>query len=178
MPKKSKNTELALPAAVIERRIYVIRGERIMLDSDLAELYEVTTKAFNQAVKRNADRFPGDFMKHLTAKEVAILRSQNVTSSANWGGRRYLPYAFTREGIAMLSSVLNSPRAVQVNIAIMRTFVQMRNAAMTQDDMLRKVTKLERKFDHNFRIVFEAIKKLMEPAPVKPRVRMGFPKPD
>ena len=174
MPKISKNKSLALPLAMVERRIHAVRSHRIMLDTDLAELYEVTTKAFNQAVKRNLDRFPDDFIIRLTGKEVEILRSQIVTSSWSHGGRRYLPYGFTEQGIAMLSSVLKSPRAVQVNIAIMRVFVQMRNVALTNQDLLRKVTALEKRYDDNFRVVFDAIRKLVEPAPVKPKRRIGF----
>lgn len=146
-----------------------------MLDSDLAELYEVPTKVFNQAVKRNFERFPSDFMIQLTSEEDLGLRSQSVTSNSGRGGRRYLPYAFTEQGIAMLSSVLNSPRAIQVNIAIMRAFVHMREIATTHKDLLRKVNDMEKKYGENFHIVFNAIKKLMEPPPsLPPKRKIGF----
>lgn len=178
MPRESKSKALLLPSAIVERRIYTIRKLRVMLDRDLAELYEVTTGTLNQAIKRNIERFPSDFMIHLTAKEEVGLRSQIVISNDGRGGRRYLPYAFTEHGIAMLSSVLNSPRAVQVNIAIMRVFVQMRNIAITHRDILRKVTDLEKKYDENFRVVFTAIKELVEPPPVAPKRRIGFQSED
>lgn len=175
MAKKSKTALLALPVGMVERRIHIVRKQRVMLDSDLAELYEVATKAFNQAVGRNLDRFPADFMIRLTAEEVLSLRSQFVTSnSIGSGGRRYLPYAFTEQGIAMLSSVLNSPRSVLVNIAIMRAFVQIREIATTHKDLMRKVKDMEKKYDHNFRAVFSAIKTLMDPPPVPPKRRIGF----
>jgi hypothetical protein len=176
MPNKKPKTALvALPASMVERRIHTIRGDRVMLDSDLAELYEVETKSFNQAVKRNLERFPDDFMMRLTVKEAECLRSQIVTSNGGRGGRRYLPYAFTEQGIAMLSSVLNSPRAVQVNIAVVRVFVQMRNLAATHQELLRKVTDMEKKYDDNFRAVFTAIKRLVEPPPIQtPKRKIGF----
>jgi hypothetical protein len=177
MPKTiTKPKSLALPEAMVERRIHTIRSHRVMLDSDLAELYEVPTGTFNQAVKRNIERFPDDFMLQLTAKELQSLRSQFVISNAGRGGRRYLPYAFTEQGVAMLSSVLNSPRAVQVNIAIMRVFVQMRHIASTHQDLLRKVNEMEMKYDDNFRVVFTAIKKLVEPPQIlAPKRKIGFP---
>lgn len=175
MAKKPKTALLALPVTMVERRIHIVRKHRVMLDSDLAELYEVATKAFNQAVRRNLERFPADFMIHLTADEVLSLRSQSVTSNPmGSGGRRYLPYAFTEQGIAMLSSVLNSPRSVLVNIAIMRAFVQIREMATTHKDLMRKVKDMEKKYDHNFRAVFRAIKTLMDPPPVSPKRRIGF----
>jgi hypothetical protein len=118
--------EALIPVELIERRIYLIRGHKVMLDSDLAELYQVTTKALNQTVKRNLGRFPEDFMFELSSDEADFLRSQTVTSKKGRGGRRYLPYAFTEQGVAMLSSILKSRRAIQVNIAIMRTFVRLR----------------------------------------------------
>ena len=174
MPKTKAKTAL-VPAVVVERRIYTIRGQRVMLDSDLAELYKVATGTFNQAVKRNLERFPEDFMIQLTASEATALRSQIVISNVGRGGRRYLPYAFTEQGIAMLSSVLNSPRAVQVNIAIMRVFVQMRNVAATNQDLLRKVNDMEKKYDRNFRAVFKAIRMLVEPPEIEvPARKMGF----
>ena len=134
-----------------------------MLDSDLAELYEVETRSLIQAVKRNSDRFPQDFMFQLTAEEDAALRSQIVISKKGRGGRRYLPYAFTEQGVAMLSSVLNSERAIQVNIAIMRVFVQLRAMIINNEELAKKLEILEKKTDVRFKVVFEAIRKLMQP---------------
>jgi hypothetical protein len=130
--------------ASIEKHIFMIRVQKVMVDSDLADLYRVPTKVFNQAVKRNLKRFPKDFMFRLTAKEMKILRSQIVTSS--WGGRRTLPYAFTEQGVAMLSSVLNSEHAVQVNIAIMRAFVKLREILTTHRELAEKIADLENKY--------------------------------
>ena len=144
-----------------------------MLDADLAELYGVTTKSLNQAVKRNLMRFPQDFTFRLTNEETANLKSQIVTSSG-WGGRRRsLPLAFTEQGAAMLSGVLNSSRAVQVNIAIMRAFVLLRRMLLSNEDLARKVDALERRYDAQFKVVFDAIRALMEP-PKPPRRRIGF----
>ena len=148
--------------SVVERRIYLVRGHKVMLDSDLADLYEVETKILLQAVKRNKERFPNDFMFQLTSGETTNLRSQTVTSSFGHGGRRYLPYVFTEQGVAMLSSVLHSKRAIQVNIAIMRTFVQLRELLATHKDLAQKLEALEKKYDKQFRIVFKVIYKLME----------------
>ncbi len=149
-----------------------------MLDADLAALYGVRTKALVQAMKRNARRFPPDFMFHLTSGEYENLRSQIVTSSLNrgWGGRRSLPYAFTEQGVAMLSSVLRSARAIQANIAIMRTFVHLREALVSYPDLERRLDALERKYDAQFKVVFDAIRALMtsEPGPPRP---IGF-RPD
>jgi len=144
-----------------------------MLDADLAELYDVPTKAFNQAIQRNMDRFPEDFTFQQTEEEFAGLRSQFVTSKKGRGGRRYLPYVFTEQGVAMLSGVLNSHRAVQVNIAIMRAFVRMRRMLVSHEELARKVAALEGKYDSQFRVVFDAIRALMEP-PKIPRQRIGF----
>lgn len=141
MPKKktpSLTSQLPVPVEFIERRIYLIRRHKVMLDSELADLYQVETKVFNQAVKRNLDRFPADFMFQLTAQEAQSLRSQIVTSNPQRGGRRYLPYCFTEQGVAMLSGVLNSHRAVQVNIEIMRAFVRLREILATHKDLARK----------------------------------------
>ncbi len=156
----------------IKTKIYRIRGYNVMLDRDLAELYDVQTKVLLQAVKRNRDRFPGDFMFIITNKEVTILRSQFVTSS--WGGRRYLPCVFTEQGVAMLSSVLNSKRAIKANIQIMRVFVSMRRMIMTYESLRRKIETLEKKYDGQFKIVFDAIRKLMEPPPAKKKRGSGF----
>ncbi len=147
-----------------------------MLDSDLAELYQVETKALNRAVKRNLDRFPEDFMFQLTEDEVQSLRFQFGTSNEGRGGRRYLPYVFTEQGVAMLSSVLRSRRAVQVNIVIMRAFVKLREMLLSHEELNRKFSALEQKLtghDENFKVVFTALRRLMAP-PNKPRRRIGF----
>jgi hypothetical protein len=162
-----------LRAEDISRRIHTIRSHRVLLDADLAELYDVPTKAFNQAIQRNMNRFPEDFMFQLTEEEFAGLRSQFVTSKKGRGGRRYLPYVFTEQGIAMLSGVLNSHRAVQVNIAIMRAFVRIRRMLVSHEELARKVAALEGKYDSQSRVVFDAIRALMEP-PKTPRQRIGF----
>ena len=161
-----------LPAERIERSILLIRRQKVLLDVDLANLYRVETKQLVRAVKRNLDRFPTDFMFQLNNSETANLRSQFDTSSS-WGGRRYRPYAFTEQGVAMLSSVLRSPRAVRVNIEIMRAFVRLRQLLSTHVDLARKLAELEQKYDKNFRVVFEAIRQLMIP-PEKPRQPIGF----
>lgn len=153
-------------------RIYSLRGSRAMLSHDLAGLYGVPTKALLQAVKRNAERFPEDFMFQLTAEEFAGLRSQLVTS--NRGGTRYRPYAFTEQGVAMLSSVLRSDRAIAVNIEIMRSFVKLRAMVETNKQLAKRLGELERKVDNRFGEVFEAIRELME-QPISPnKKRIGF----
>lgn len=162
-----------VPAERIERAIVVLRGHKVMLDSDLAALYEVDTRVLNQAVKRNTARFPDDFMFQLTAEEADYLRSQSVISSSH-GGRRHLPYAFTEQGVAMLSSVLRSPRAVQVNIEIIRAFVRLRRLLSTHEDLARKLDALERKYDAQFRTVFDAIRRLMAPPAPGKRRRIVF----
>ena len=175
LEQKSLATQSAVPLTIVEQRIHIVRNHKVMLDSDLAELYEVPTKAFNQAVKRNLERFPSDFMIQLTAEEVLGLRSQIVTSKGGGrGGRRFLPYAFTEQGISMLSSVLSSPRAVQVNIAIMRAFVQLREIATTLKDLFVKVNDMEKKYDENFQADFRAIKELMETPPLPLKRKIGF----
>jgi len=153
-----------IPRERIERHILLVRGEKVMLDADLADLYGVATKVLIQAVKRNLERFPDDFMFQLDRQEFDHLRSQIVTSSSGRGGRRYRPYVFTEQGVAMLSSVLRSKRAVQVNIEIMRAFVRLRAMLGAHADLARKVAALERKYDRQFRAVFEAIRALMEPS--------------
>jgi phage regulator Rha-like protein len=157
----------------IPQRILTIRGHRVMLDVDLAELYDVPTKSLNQAIRRNMDRFPEDFMFQLTEAEFAGLRSQFVTSKKKRGGRRYMPYVFTEQGVAMLSGVLNSDRAVQVNIAIMRAFVRMRETMASHRELAQRLNTLEKTYDAHFRVVFDAIRALMEP-PKRPRRRIGF----
>jgi hypothetical protein len=160
--------------ARVEGSIVVLRGQRVLLDESLAALYEVPVKVLNQAVKRNAERFPEDFMFQLTPDETADLRSQLVTTKrAGRGGRRYEPYAFTEQGVAMLSSVLRSERAVTVNIEIMRAFVRMRRVLQEHAELAGKLARLERKYDAQFRVVFDAIRDLMAP-PAKPKVRIGF----
>jgi hypothetical protein len=156
----------------IERAILVLRGHKVMLDADLARLYGVETRVLVQAVKRNRDRFPEDFMFQLTRTELDILRSQSVISS-RWGGRRYPPYAFTEQGVAMLSSVLNSERAVLVNIEIVRSFVRLRALLGTHEELARKLAELERRYDERFKVVFEAIRAIMTP-PGSAAKRIGF----
>jgi hypothetical protein len=171
---KKKASRSLIPQERVEKAILLLRGEKVLLDADLAVLYGVETKVLIQAVKRNRDRFPKDFMFQLTKKEFAILRSQSVTSSS-WGGRRYPPYAFTEQGVAMLSSVLRSKRAVDVNIEIMRTFVRLRAMLASHEKLARRLAALEQKYDSKFKLVFEAIKHLMEP-PSEPEKtgRIGF----
>lgn len=160
----------------IEQAIVLLRRHRVMLDSDLASLYGVETKALNQAVQRNLERFPADFMFRLTSEEAQVLRSQLVTLDGGRGRhRKYLPYAFTEQGVAMLSTVLRSPRAVQVNIEIMRAFVRLRLLLQGNAELARKLDVLEKKYDAQFRVVFDAIRELMTPA-VTPRRRIGFEK--
>jgi hypothetical protein len=163
-----------IPLDKIERQIHSIRGHKVMLDSDLAELYGVTTFNLNKAVKRNAERFPQDFMFQLTAQEFASLIFQTGISKVGRGGRRHFPYAFTEQGVAMLSSVLRSDRAIKVNVAIMRTFVRLRQLLASNADLARKLNELEQKYDAQFRVVFEAIRKLMEPPPDPPGEPIGF----
>ena len=166
----------------IESKIFRIRGKNVMLDKDLAELYTVQTKVLIQAVKRNIYRFPEDFMFRMTKADYlrsqfvtsnkSNLRSQNATSKR--GGRRYMPYAFTEEGVAMLSGVLNSKRAIMVNIQIMRVFVKLRRMGLTYIGLRRKIENMEKKYDGQFRIVFQAIRKLLEPPPQEKKRRIGF----
>lgn len=162
-----------VPYERVEKAILMLRGHRVILDSDLAVLYEVTTRELNQAVKRNIERFPPDFMFQLTVDEAAPM----PTNIGAPGGRRHLPYAFTEQGVAMLSSVLRSHRAVQVNIEIMRAFVRLRQMLQANTELARKLATLEKKYDAKFRIVFDAIRDLMEP-PAKTRKRIGFRKED
>jgi len=174
-----------LPAAHVEQRIVLLRGQKVMLDRDLADLYGVLTRALNQAVKRNRDRFPADFMFQLTIEEWDASRSQTVTASYGAKGMRSqivtasrrnisaLPYAFTEQGVAMLSSVLRSKRAVMVNIEIMRAFVRLRQILGAHADLARKLAALERKYDSQFKAVFDAIRGLMTTPPAKKRP-IGF----
>jgi hypothetical protein len=171
MNKKRPGTGTALVAERIQQVILLLRGHKVMLDFDLAGLYGVETKALNKAVKRNLARFPGDFMFELSEEEFAGLRFQFGTS--RWGGRRYRPYAFTEQGVAMRSSVLRSARAVSVNIEIMRAFVRLRAMLSSHEDLARKLATLERKYDVQFKAVFEAIRELMTP-PRPERRPIGF----
>jgi hypothetical protein len=162
-----------VPVDRIENSILLIRGQKVMLDAALARLYGVTTRRLNEQVKRNRKRFPQDFMFQLSSTEVKSLRSQSATSKKGRGGRRYLAYAFTEQGVAMLSSVLNSDRGVQVNIEIMRTFVRLRRMLASHEDLARKLNALEKKYDAQFRVVFDAIRQLMVP-PEKKKRGIGF----
>ncbi len=162
-----------VPTEVIATKILIIRGKRVMIDSDLAMLYEVKTKRLNEQVTRNLRRFPEDFMFQLTKEELLNLKSHFATSS--WGGIRKLPRVFTQEGVAMLSSVLNSKRAIMVNIQIMRAFSQLRRMLLTNKDLRHKIEEMEKKYDKQFAIVFQAIKQLLD-SPVKEKVITGFTK--
>lgn len=162
-----------IPRGRIEQTILLIRGHNVMLDSDLAQLYGVTVGRLNEAVKRNGDRFPSDFMFQLTKAELENLKSQIAISSSKWGGRRHVPYVFTEQGVAMLSSVLRSKRAIEVNIAVMRTFVRLREMISSNKVLARRLLDLEKKYDGQFRVVFEAIRELMAEPPTKSS-RIGF----
>ncbi len=160
-----------IPEEIIISKIYLIRGQKVMLDKDLAELYGVETKVFNQTIKRNSDRFPADFMFELTEEEFKNLRSQIVTSS--WGGNRYTPKVFTEQGVSMLSSVLNSKIAIDVNIRIIRIFTKLRESILTHKDILLKLEQIERKLishDEELELIFKYLKELLNPAqkPIEP----------
>jgi hypothetical protein len=192
MPQReSAMAEKKIIASVeqIESRIFVIRGQKVMLDADLAELYGVETKRFNEQVRRNIERFPEDFMFQLTPGEYANLKSQFVTSSlrsqfatsnnsvgepAGRGGRRYLPYAFTEHGAIMAASVLNSPRAVETSVQVVRAFVRLRQILASNAELSRKLATLEKKYDIQFKAVFDAIRQLMTPLDPKKKRSIGF----
>jgi hypothetical protein len=162
----------AIPIERLQRHIFIIREVKVMLSSDLADLYGVEVKVLNQAVKRNKERFPGDFVFQLTHDEFINLKSQIVTSS--WGGaRRALPYAFTEHGILMLSSVLRSPRAVQVNIEIMRAFISLRELIASNATLARKLIELEKKYDAQFKVVFKALREILNASPPAQK-QIGF----
>ena len=169
MPTKTN----IIPATSIEKKIMLIHDQKVMLDYDLAALYGVETGALNRQVKRNIERFPDDFMFQLTRQEVANLICQIGISKEGRGGRRKPTYAFTEQGVAMLSSVLRSPRAVKVNIEIMRAFVRIRQWLASNAELARKLAELEKKYDVQFKIVFDAIRELMRP-PEPPRKPIGF----
>lgn len=161
-----------VPIERITGKIYLIRDTKVMLDRDLAELYDVETRVLKQAVRRNIKRFPKDFMFELTYQELRDLTSQFVISS--WGGVRRPPMAFTEQGVAMLSSVLKSDRAIQVNIQIMRAFTQLRQMLISHEDLKKKIESMEKKYDHQFKVVFDAIKQLMKPKDESKRKKIGF----
>lgn len=162
-----------IPQEVIESKILVIRGKKVMLDRDLALLYEVSTRILNQAVKRNIKRFPKDFMFQLSKEEMENWKSQIVISNSDKMGLRRRPFAFTEQGVAMLSSVLNSERAIQVNIQIMRIFIKMREMLLNYKDLKEKIETMEKKYDYQFKVVFEAIRQLLE-EPEEPKQKIGF----
>ena len=172
---KNKVNTMLTPQEVIANKIFLIRGQRVMLDRHLAGLYGVPTRVLNQAVKRNIKRFPDDFMFQLTKEEFKHWRSQFVISNSDRIGLRRAPYAFTEQGVAMLSSVLNSERAITVNIHIMRTFVKIKEMLMTHKGLQQKIESMEKKYDKQFRIVFEAIKQLIKEEQ-KPKKSIGFHK--
>jgi hypothetical protein len=176
MSKLRPENRSLIPSERIDQSILMIRNQKVMLSTDLAGLYGVEPRALIQAVKRNIERFPDDFMFQLNADEFEILKSQTViSSSGGWGGsRRAAPYAFTEQGVAMLSTVLRSPRAVAVNIEIMRAFVRLRRLLASHVDLARKLVSLEKKYDSQFKVVFDAIRQLMQPPAVKPKREIGF----
>jgi len=169
-----RSNELMIPDELVMNKIYIIRGKKVMLDEDLAELYQVETKRLNEQVRRNNDRFPDDFMFKLTKKEFENLKSQIATSS--WGGRRKLPLAFTEQGVSMLSGVLNSETAIRVHIQIIRIFTRMREMIMTHKDILLQLEKMEKKLaghDEDITLIFQYLKQLLNP-PQPPRRKIGF----
>lgn len=170
----AKKNDSLIPAERIERSILLVRGQKVMLDADLAALYGVETFNLNKAVKRNIDRFPEDFMFRLTSEEAERLRFQiGMSKPSGRGGRRYLPHVFTEQGVAMLSSVLRSKRAAQVNVEIMRAFVRLRQILASHTDLARRLDELEKKYDKQFAAVFEAIRQLMAPTGAQ-RQEMGY----
>jgi hypothetical protein len=176
MTKKKAAMKGLTSADQIERAIHLIRGQRVMLDSDLAKLYGVTTKQLNQQVSRNKNRFPDDFAYQLTRQEFRNLKSQFVTSSSGYGGPRKLPWAFTEQGVAMLSSVLRSPTAVRVNIEIMRTFVRLRRLMATPGELVEQITKLAETVqlhDHEIKLISRVLQQMLE-KPAAPRRSIGF----
>ena len=175
--KDSMTKELTLTQQeIIENKIYLIRGHKVMLDKDLAGLYGVTTGNLNKAVKRNMDRFPQDFMFQLNETEINS-SSFHIGSLKRGYNIKYLPYVFTEQGIAMLSSVLKSKKAVQVNIQIMRTFAKIRELMMVHKDLRQRIGELEKKYDSQFKIVFDALRKLIDPPVKKPKIPFGFAPP-
>jgi hypothetical protein len=176
MSTKKVASRQLVPMEMIERRILLIRGQKVMFDVRLAELYQVSTSALNKAVKRNLDRFPEDFMFQLADDEFNSLRFHFGMSNSGRGGRRYLPYVFAEQGVAMLSSVLKSKRAIAVNIAIMRAFVRLRQILATHKELAERLAMMEKKYDHGFKVVFDALRQLMAPPPppAPPKRPIGF----
>src|SRR6266849_4862314 len=175
MSKSRATTQHGLiPLEIIERRIYFIRTHKVMLDSDLAELYGVTTKRLNEQVKRNIHRFPADFMFQLNQAESNRLRSQFATSKYGRGGRRYQPYVFTEHGALMLASVLNSEKAIQASIQIVRAFVRLRELLATHQELARKLAEMEKRYNAEFKAIFEVIQQLTEPPEEPERKPIGF----
>lgn len=170
------NKPIGIPDELIVNKIHLVREQKIMFDWDLAQLYDVETKQLKRQVRRNIERFPDDFMFELTSEEFEILRSQNGTSSSNWGGTRYVPMAFTEQGVAMLSSVLGSVTAIQVNIQIIRTFTKMRELLLTSAELMLKMEKMEQRLDSNdqsIEIVFNYLKELIQQES-QPRIKVGY----
>jgi hypothetical protein len=178
----ASNTQLAtIPFDQIERKIILLRGQRVMLDADLAQLYGVKTGALNQAVKRNRDRFPEDFAFQMSRQEFTDLISQSVTSKTGRGGRQKLPWVFTEHGVAMLSSVLHSTKAARVNVEIMRAFVRLRRLLATPGELVEQLTKLTQTVqlhDDRIKVIIEVLQQLMEKPPEPPKGRIGFRSPD
>ena len=165
-----------IPVEIIEKKIYIIRNQRVMLDSDLAELYDVTTKRLNEQVRRNIERFPEDFIFQLTDEEYKILRSQIATSNIIHGGRRYIPYAFTEHGAIMAATILNSPKAVEMSIFVVRAFVKLREIISGNKELALKLNELENKYekhDKDIKAIIDAIRQLMTP-PEKTKRKIGF----
>ncbi|MGG9961201.1 ORF6N domain-containing protein [Ferruginibacter sp. SUN106] len=174
MARLSKS--VAIADEIIMNKIYAVRGQKVMIDRDLAELYQVETKVLKQAVRRNIRRFPGDFMFEMNAKEFENWRSQNVTSKEDLQGLRYAPFCFTEQGVTMLSCILNSERAIDVNIQIIRIFTKMKEMLLTHKDILLQLQKVENKLtahDEDIKLIFSYLKKLLNP-PQEPRQRIGF----
>jgi hypothetical protein len=177
----AKTLTPVLDARELERRIFVVRGQRVILDSELAKLYGTTTAAVNQAVRRNQERFPEDFAYQLTQQEFTDLISQTVTSRTGRGGKRKLPWVFTEHGVAMLSSVLRSPRAIEVNIAIMRAFVRMRRLIATPGELVTQLNELAQSVqlhDGQIKQIADILRRMMEPPPQAPKRRIGFHVPE
>ncbi|MBN2024445.1 MAG: ORF6N domain-containing protein [Pirellulales bacterium] len=176
MTNKRVSSSAAIIAQQLQNMVHIVRGQRVMLDSDLARLYGIPTAALNQAVRRNADRFPEDFAHQLTQQELTILMSRIVTSNPGWGGRRKLPWVFTEHGVAMLSSVLRSPTAVRVNIEIMRTFVRLRRLMATPGELVEQLTRLAdtvQLHDGQIKAIVQVLNRLME-QPDPPKRQVGF----
>jgi ORF6N domain len=177
--QEGEEPQVALvPVERVERSILLIRGEKVILDADLADLYGVTTKRLNEQVRRNPDRFPRDFMFQLTPEELAILRSQFATSRSGWGGRRYPPFAFTEHGAIMAANVLSSPRAIAASVMVVRAFVNLRQMLASHGELGRRLDDLEKRYDGQFRQIFAAIRALMQPPkpeePSSGRKSIGF----